>query len=599
MPEWRREHDMPGVMMTVPAIENPTTLERLIEICREAPPGQRLHANGSHWALSTAAMSDHTFIETHAPDNAHGGLAGTIHDVIPKCMNPAFLGVMRDRNPPSFEQNESGSDVPYFVHVEAGKRIYQIYAELDQPAENDPQGLAMHLYTLYGTDSYFGPWALQTLGGAGGQTVVGALTTGTHGGDFRQRPIADSVAALHLVTDGGRHSWIEPGSQPEGIDLTDRDLVLALYGAEEYGRPDNFDVIRDDDVFNAVLVSNGRFGVIYSVVLRVVRQYVLHERRTLHTWQEARALIADYQGVLYDDPSQNRFLQVAVCLTPHANSTLNLCGVTKRWNVAWDQAAGPPKGRAERVGTLGLAGDRGAPVADLPVRRQQPRLLERRRDLAARARLRAPDFLIGLLKEVCEEIRQLVEENAVVIGGAIAAVAIIGGITTLLGLLAALLFILAILLAIVAALEAGGHGKRLAQVIDELRGALLIQPTPELRRAGVFVWQAIAYKIFSGQQEPHDDLDAISYAVMDSPRLPRRRAATSTSTRSRSSSTPTARCSSPFVDTLLAFEIGQEVMQGSAFLGYASLRFTGRTRALIGGSQLFELVTCGRRGCRA
>jgi len=42
------------------------------------------------------------------------------------------------------------------------------------------------------------------LGGVDGQTVFGELTTGTHGGDFAQPPIADSVAALHLVADGRR-----------------------------------------------------------------------------------------------------------------------------------------------------------------------------------------------------------------------------------------------------------------------------------------------------------------------------------------------------------------------------------------------------------
>ena len=65
--------------------------------------------------------------------------------------------------------------------------------------------------------AYSGPWGFMTLGGAGGQTVFGALTTGTHGGDFRQRPISDAVVALHLVTDGGDHFWIEPSSSPDRV----------------------------------------------------------------------------------------------------------------------------------------------------------------------------------------------------------------------------------------------------------------------------------------------------------------------------------------------------------------------------------------------
>ena len=73
--------------------------------------------------------------------------------------------------------------------------------------------LAVLMRDQWGNPSYLGPWGFRTLGGAGGQTVFGALTTGTHGGDFRAGPIAESVVALHLVADGGRHYWIEPGSR--------------------------------------------------------------------------------------------------------------------------------------------------------------------------------------------------------------------------------------------------------------------------------------------------------------------------------------------------------------------------------------------------
>ncbi|MBA3493902.1 MAG: hypothetical protein H0T87_07275 [Gammaproteobacteria bacterium] len=50
----------------------------------------------------------------------------------------------------------------------------------------------------------------------------------------------------------------------------------------------NFEIIRDDAVFDAVLVSVGRFGIIYSVVLRAVPQYMLHEQRRLSTWQDVK-----------------------------------------------------------------------------------------------------------------------------------------------------------------------------------------------------------------------------------------------------------------------------------------------------------------------
>ena len=64
------------------------------------------------------------------------------------------------------------------VHIESGKRIYQLYSELDQvdPCDNDKTlGGYMNLVLGAGT-RYAGPWGFETMGGAGGQTVVGPVT---------------------------------------------------------------------------------------------------------------------------------------------------------------------------------------------------------------------------------------------------------------------------------------------------------------------------------------------------------------------------------------------------------------------------------------
>ena len=127
-----------------------------------------------------------------------------------------------------------------------------------------------------------------------------------------QPPIADDVVALHLVSDGRKHYWIEPGTSFWGLDLTDDDRLMEVYGAATYGPPGNFKIIRDDEVFDAALVSVGRFGIVYSVVLCVVRQYMLNQTRELRDWQDVRAEIRKYQGALYTTPSKNCFLQAAV-----------------------------------------------------------------------------------------------------------------------------------------------------------------------------------------------------------------------------------------------------------------------------------------------
>lgn len=121
--------------------------------------------------------------------------------------DPCLTGLLRDA---------------FFVHLKSGTRVYKAYSLLDDVTR--PTELAAKLNASLGEDKgrYLGPWGFQTLGGAGGQTVVmGALTTGIHGGDFRQRAIADAVLALHLVADGGDHYWIEPANSQLEYQLTD------------------------------------------------------------------------------------------------------------------------------------------------------------------------------------------------------------------------------------------------------------------------------------------------------------------------------------------------------------------------------------------
>lgn len=368
---WTRKHDDPAlpVVPSAPRTAYPRSLEELIELCVTRKPSEKLHAAGSHWALSGAAISDSVFIETHDPNNTHQAMGRTLYDVVgaPGCLNQGFIDALAGQKVLPFDTDPAnisnvGNEGLYPIHIETGKRIYQLYSELDA-RDDDPKSLAVHLDKA-GNPTYLGPWAFKTLGGAGGQTVFGALTTGTHGGDFLIAPIADSVLALHLVADGGKHYWIEPESSPPlGAPLTDRDRLMALYDQPRYRGPNNFEVIRDDDLFNAVLISSGRFGIVYSIVIAAVRQYCLHHERRLTTWQEIKGQINDPTSALFaghDQPgvpaSPNKYLNVVVSVTPFENFTRNLAGVTKAWNVALAAipGTGEPAGRPERRGTRGV-----------------------------------------------------------------------------------------------------------------------------------------------------------------------------------------------------------------------------------------------------
>ena len=116
---WTRKHDDPRLVYIPSArrIIYPKSLKELIDFIKSRPEG-RFHAAGSHWALSDAAVSDYNFIETHDPNNAHQAMGATLNYVVPHCLNPEYIKKLAD--------NEN---LPYLVHVEAGKRIYQLYAE--------------------------------------------------------------------------------------------------------------------------------------------------------------------------------------------------------------------------------------------------------------------------------------------------------------------------------------------------------------------------------------------------------------------------------------------------------------------------------------
>ncbi len=583
---WTRKHDDPrfNLIPHAPKIVYPKSLEELIELCRNRPPNQRFKAAGSHWALSEAAISDHTFIETHDPRNVHRAMGKTLTNVIPKCLNLDYVQHM--------VENEA-EQKSYLVHVEAGKRIYQLYAELDQIVDvGDMSTLAGFINDKFGDPGYGGPWAFATLGGAGGQTIVGAFNTGTHGGDFDRPPIADSVLAMHLVADGGKHYWIEAVSN-DRPQLTDDFMMSIEFGITEYGGIENFEIIRDNNVFDAVLVSVGRFGVIYSVVLRAVPQYALHELRRLHVWQDFKHQVKDRNGPLFTEPSVEsakcRFLQIAICLTPHANFTKNLAGITKRWGIPLPDA---PPGRKERVGDIidewddriqgPLFEKAGAahgysPDPDNPGKAAEPSLLERACADAS--------FLKGLTEAVIEEIEDFVGSNGAVVGGGIGAIAVAGG-TGLLILIPALLLILIILREI---LDNFDDDTRLGEHMENIKNKLLApnDPDPLRRAAGLFTWQLIAYKAFESQQDDLD-FDAISYAMMDRKDYLNISCEVNVDSVEVFFDAVDDRLIA-FVDALLAYEMMQE-FNGKAFVGYASLRFMGRSRALIG-MQKFE-TTC-------
>lgn len=603
---WRRKHDHPKSDWKAPEIVYPESLEELLVLCGARGEDRRLKASGSRWALSESARSDYTFIETSDPDNKRAPMSKTLTGVVPRCLHPGLLARMQDA---SFPQDHGT-----VIHVEAGKRIYDLYAELDEPDTlEDENTLGGYLAIHHGLKHFTGPWGLETAGNAGGQTIVGALSTGTHGGDFDRGPIADSVVAMHLVVDGG-HLWVERKDRERfAPQLTDDDRLTTLYGSIDLSHTDptisadrrfpEFRVVRDDDIFDALLVSAGRFGVIYSVVLAAVPQYSLWERRRRMIWQEIRSMVGDRGSLLYNDSAERpgtpkvpqaerqQFLMIAICLTQHGDA-MNLCGVTKRWSIPVEVA---PEGRSQRVGEridqppipkrwrlAGNSAPYSAATAAIPAIGSwvlPPDPFAAGNPSALDLACADPSFLRGLIKQVCQELEDFVTSDGTFVGATFLAVAVQGaaGLPALIPQFALALKILEELL------DALDADDRLGEWLDLIMKSLLDPDLPEpLRAATHFTWQMIAYLVFS-QQQSDTDFGARSYAVNDRKNYLDKSCESGNVDSIEVFFDPIADFDrmTTYIDALIAYNRSME-LRGKSTLGYVSLRFTGPTRALLG-----------------
>ena len=178
-------------------------------------------------------------------------------------------------------------DTSFLIHVQNGIKIRQLNDYLDE------HGLA-----------------LPNMGGYDAQSIVGAASTSTHGSGITLGPISSFYKSIVLIADGGVTYRIEPAN-----GITDPQKYQAKYPGNK--------LIQDDDWFNAVSVSMGCTGIIYSVILNVMPAYWLKEVRTLSDWETVKADLTDGKVL-----TNNRHYEVLV--NPYLVKGKHQCLVTKR-----------------------------------------------------------------------------------------------------------------------------------------------------------------------------------------------------------------------------------------------------------------------------
>jgi hypothetical protein len=226
----------------------------------------------------------------------------------------------------------AGGKTRALVAVEAGIKIH----DLDLTLNREPRffrpmaGDAAPVMAALGLSDTT-KLVLPTHGGAGGQSLAGAISTGTHGGDAARGPIGDYVHGMVLVGSGGRLRVLqreaEPG-MPRVVDVAALESSLRREGVLADG--ERVEDVEDPALFHSAIVSVGRFGLVWAYVVELHDETASAsvEHRTRSTWSaEKMSLMTSIDDAVRNDD----FLQIV--LTPLAERGEHEAYVTRHKTV--------------------------------------------------------------------------------------------------------------------------------------------------------------------------------------------------------------------------------------------------------------------------
>ena len=134
--------------------------------------------------------------------------------------------------------NAYAGDPQYLLFAQSGNGIWELSAYLKQKGQS-----------------------LKTSGASNGQTIAGAIGTGAHGSAFDFGAVQDYVVGLHVAVGPNRHIYLERASYPVVSATFIQNLQTQL--------------VQDDDLFNAVLVSFGSFGIVLGAMIETEPLFLL------------------------------------------------------------------------------------------------------------------------------------------------------------------------------------------------------------------------------------------------------------------------------------------------------------------------------------
>jgi hypothetical protein len=261
------------------------TLDALIRDARDA--GKRILPIGAGWALSKINITDGWLVNTK--------LLNGCYDIGEQYFDDAYPAAQR-RN---------------VVLAQAGMQIAELNAYLEQLPSKDADRRA-----------------IQAAGIGNGQTVAGAVSGNTHGAQITFGAMPDFVAGLHIATGSGQTLWIERKSKP----VVNEEFVTKI-GAR---------LIRDDDIFNAAVVSFGTFGIVVAVAVETAPIYQLEFPPIVDiSYDDLKARLSSFAASPPHDPEE--LYHYEFIFDPHSRKQMAMQASAPK--VSYDPDVRTPKPR--------------------------------------------------------------------------------------------------------------------------------------------------------------------------------------------------------------------------------------------------------------
>jgi hypothetical protein len=232
--------------------------------------GCRVKAAGSGHSYSDVATTPDFFIDSHGLSAVANNTKPLVGQLSPSDLNPNTLPlIIGQATWPNYDPENNHA----LIEMENGITI----KNLNETLWNANLGLI-------------------NMGGYDAQTIIGAISTSTHGSGISLGPFPDMVRSIVLATNGKYNGTTYGSGVPVGnVYLYRIEPTKGITNAATYNHP-NILLIQDDDCFNAVTTSMGCMGVIYSLVLEVSQNYWLAETRVMSNWHDVKKSLTTTDG---------------------------------------------------------------------------------------------------------------------------------------------------------------------------------------------------------------------------------------------------------------------------------------------------------------